>query len=192
MQLKNKKVTVFCSASNAVSEEYKKVAQELGSLLVKHSCHLIYGGNKNGLMCIVAETVLNNGGKVTGIIPKFMKEKQWQDNRLTDEQLIITGTMTKRKEKLISQVDIIIVLAGGVGTLEEASQAINMNRFGKITTPIIFINTNSFYSELLHWLNKTIDQRFMRKKHQEIWHSVDCVAKLLSFVMVIYFNIFGI
>ncbi len=84
MELRNKKVKVFCSASNAIEEEYKKVTEELGILLAQNSCHLIYGGNKNGLIRIIIDAVLDNGGKVTAILPKSMQE-QFLYERLIDK-----------------------------------------------------------------------------------------------------------
>ena len=92
-----KKICVYCASSSKVNSNYIETARKLGEILAENNLELIYGGGSVGLMGVLADSVLENGGRVTGVIPRFMVEVEWQHNGLTN--LILTETMHERKEK---------------------------------------------------------------------------------------------
>ncbi len=179
---RNKNISVFCSSSNAVSENFKRVANELGEAIAERECRLIYGGSSMGLMRTIADAVLDKGGDVLGVMPEFMKEVEWNYSRLSTEQMVWTETMATRKDILIGEANAIICLPGAVGTLEEVGEALSLKRLGRFFAPVIFINTNDFYRPLVHWLEKTVDENLMREEHREMWYLAKDVSDALAYL----------
>lgn len=180
--LKNKSISVFCSSSNAASAEFCSVAKELGEKIAERECKLIFGGSSMGLMRVVADAALDNGADVLGVMPEFMKEVEWSYNRLTSDQMQWTDTMASRKDVLIGQADVIIALPGAVGTLEEMGEALSLKRLGRYFSPIIFINTNDFYTPLVQWLDLTVDEKLMREEHRKMWYLASDVADAFDYL----------
>ncbi len=184
MELRNKSISVFCSSSDAVSDEFKTVANELGKRITALNCRLVFGGSSKGLMRVVADAVLDNGGDVLGIMPEFMKEVEWNYDRLTNEQLVWTRTMAERKELLINRADVIVVLPGAVGTLEEVAEVLSLKRLGRYFSPVVFVNTNHFFSPLVEWLDRTVDEKLMRDEHKKMWYLADDVNDLFNYLSI--------
>ena len=115
-------VTVFCASSDTIPRHYIIEAQEMAGLLSEYGHTLVYGGGSTGIMGIMADIMLANRAKVKGVIPRFMVEVEWQHKRVSDMEL--TETMEERKQRLIELADVILVLPGGVGTLDEMFMAI--------------------------------------------------------------------
>jgi len=172
------KVCVFCASSHKVDEEYFRVAEETAKTLVKNNITTVYGGGAVGLMGRLADVAMNQGGKVIGIIPKFMIDVEWGHKNIT--QLILVEDMHERKKKLVEDIDAIVVLPGGSGTLEEVMEVITLKRLGKFTKPIIFINTDGFYDSLFQLFDKMIEEKFMRKEHKNIWTSIDTPEDIIT------------
>lgn len=170
MITKYNNISVFCSSSNAASEEFKNVADELGKKIASRQSRLIFGGSGMGLMRIIADAVLDNEGEVLGVMPEFMKEVEWNYNRLTEEQFIWTDSMATRKSILINKADAIIALPGAVGTLEEVSEALSLKRLGRLEVPIVLINTNNFYSPLAEWLEHCVAEKLMQEQCPKMWY----------------------
>jgi len=164
------KVSVFCASSHKVDQKYFDVAEQLADILVKNNITTVYGGGAVGLMGRLADVAMQKKGKVIGIIPRFMLDVEWGHNNITD--LIVVKDMHDRKKKLIEDIDAVIVLPGGSGTLEEAMEVITLKRLGKFTKPIIFINTDGFYDSLFQLFEKMIEDKFMREEHRNIWTSI--------------------
>lgn len=165
------KVTVYCASSAKVDAKYFEVARELALEFVKNNITVVYGGGSHGLMGCIADTVLENNGKVVGILPRFMEKVEWGHKGLTE--LTLVNDMHERKKLLIKDVDAVVALPGGCGTLEELSEVITLKRLGMFTKPIIILNTDGFYDDLKKLLDKMIDEKFMRPEHAEIWSFVD-------------------
>ncbi len=161
------KVCVFAASSSLVDGEYIKAACELGRLLAVPGSEVIYGGGGIGLMGHFADSVIKYGGKITGVIPRFMIEEGWGHTGLTD--IIVTDDMSERKKLMIGNSDAIVALPGGIGTLEELTEAITLKQLGLYRGPIIILNTFNFYDSLLEFLNKMISGNFMRKEHASMW-----------------------
>ena len=160
-------VCVYSASSTKINPVYFKAAEKLGGLLAEHHIRLINGAGSIGLMRAVADAVLKNGGEVTGVIPRFMVEQNWQHTGLTE--LIEVESMHERKQKMANLSDGIIALPGGCVTLEELLEIITWKQLGLYLNPIIILNANGFFDPLLEMLGKAIDENFMRQQHGDIW-----------------------
>ncbi len=160
-------VTVFCGSSSKVESLYLETAEELGELLALNGKTVVYGGGKVGLMGKLAEGVLSKGGRIIGVIPKFMKKIELGHNGIT--RLIEVETMHQREETMLKKGDCIVALPGGCGTMEELLQAIAWKKLKLIFAPIIILNVNNYYSPLIEQLNRAVEQNFMRKEHSKLW-----------------------
>lgn len=172
-----KQICVYCASSDKVDHKYFLAARALGFEMVKNNYTLVYGGGARGLMGCIAETVMENGGKVIGYIPSFMLEVEWGKTDIT--QLIEVGDMHERKKRLIENVDAVIALPGGCGTLEELMEVITLKRLGKFTQPIIILNQDGFYDHLIYLFDKIISENFMRAEHRDIWTVVSTVDEII-------------
>ncbi len=172
------KVSVFCASSHKVDQKYFDVAGRLAKVLVENNITTVYGGGAIGLMGRLANTAMQLKGKVIGIIPRFMIDVEWGHKDITE--LIEVKDMHERKKKLVENIDAIIVLPGGSGTLEEVMEVITLKRLGKFTKPIVFINTEGFYDSLFQLFDKMVEERFMRKEHQDMWTSIDKPEDIIS------------
>ena len=166
----NLKVCIFCASSPAIDQMYFEVAHILALELLKNKVSVNYGGGKHGLMGEIAETYLLGDGKITGYIPQFMHDMGWGHSGITD--MIYTGNMHERKFKMRENVDAVIALPGGIGTLEELLEVITLKQLGIFTKPIIIINTNDFYAPLIDLLKKMIGLKFMRDIHENLWQVI--------------------
>ncbi len=161
------KICIYCASSKAIPRIYFEKTGLLTKALVHEGHHIVYGGGSRGLMGHVADTCLSLEGKITGIIPGFMKEVEWDHPEVKDMQIV--ADMAERKQKFLEQSDAIITLPGGVGTLEEIGEALSAKRLGLIQHPIIIANFDGFYDEFLIYLNKMVDQEFMGPQGRELW-----------------------
>jgi len=164
------RICVYCASSSKVDKMYFDATQKLAEEFTKRGITLVYGGGSMGLMGCMADNVLKNKGTVEGILPRFMEKVEWGHKGLT--KLTLVKDMHERKKLLIKDVDAVVALAGGCGTLEELMEVITLKRLGKFTKPIIILNTNGFYDHLEMLLNKMINEHFMRAEHGEIWQFV--------------------
>ena len=172
------KVCVYCASSSKVDAKYFEVARKLGEEFSHRGVTLVYGGSSFWLMGCIADTVLANGGKVIGIMPRFMEQVEWAHRGLS--QLVLVEDMHERKKLLIQDVDAVVALAGGCGTLEELSEVITLKRLGKFTKPIVILNTDGFYDHLRALFEKMVEENFMRPEHRDIWKFVDRPEEVMS------------
>lgn len=172
------KICVYCASSSKIDAVYFQAAEELGREIAANQWELVYGGGSVGLMGTIADTVLANSAKVTGVIPQFMREQEWDHSGLTE--LIVTDTMHERKEKMAFMSDAAVALPGGCGTLEELLEVITWKQLGLFTKPIVIVNVDGFYNPLIEMLHQAIEQRFMREIHREIWTVVNNVRDVFD------------
>lgn len=164
-QIKN--VCVYSASSTKIAPVYFAAAKELGRLLAMHGINLINGAGSLGLMAATSDAVLEAGGTVTGVIPRFMVEQGWQHEGLT--RLVETETMHERKQLMAEMSDGVIALPGGCGTMEELLEIITWRQLGLYFKPIVILNINGFFTPLLEMLQLAIDENFMREEHGSIW-----------------------
>lgn len=160
-------ICVYCASSSQIDEAYVQVAQELGIILAQKGITCINGAGKMGLMATVSDAVMQNGGRVTGVIPRFMVEHGWYHSSLSE--LKITENMHQRKQMMADLADACIALPGGVGTLEELVEVLTWKQLGIYKKPIVILNAGNYYEYLLKMLNKMVDEKFMRPMHAELW-----------------------
>jgi uncharacterized protein (TIGR00730 family) len=171
------RICVYCASSAKIDEAYFDAAERLARALVAAGTEVVYGGGSSGLMGRLADTVLNLGGRIKGIMPRFMNDVEWAHRRVTDFEL--TDTMHERKAKFLEGVDGLVALPGGTGTLEELLEAITLKRLGQFAKPIVIVNTRGFYDPLRELLERCVRERFMHDKHLELWTFVDQPEQVL-------------
>ena len=172
------RITIFCASSPSIDEKYFIAAKELATILVSAKHSIIYGGGDTGLMGAIADTVLEMGGKITGVIPDFMKEVEWMHKGVED--MIVVDSMAERKKLLIEKSDAIVVLAGGTGTLEELMDVVSLKKLGKYPNPIVILNSYGFYDLLQDFMVKMVDEKFMNPKHLDVWEMVNSPSEVLE------------
>ena len=173
-----KNVCVYSASSTKIAPKYFEAATELGHILASEGINLINGAGSIGLMAATSNAVLEAGGTVTGVIPRFMVEQGWHHTGLT--QLIETETMHERKQIMAEMSDGIIALPGGCGTMEELMEIITWKQLGLYLKPIIILNVEGFYNPLLEMLQHAIDENFMRHEHQAIWQVATTAQEAVS------------
>jgi len=173
-----KNILVYCGSSFGRNEIYKSTANNLGEVLAKQSLRLIYGGGSGGLMGVVADAVLENGGEVTGIIPSFMEEWEVQHKGLTE--CIVVDSMHVRKQLMAEKADAVIALPGGWGTLDELFEILTWRQIGLHKMPIGLLNTNGFYDDLIVMLNKMVTEGFVREANAKFLIIDDNIDSLIE------------
>jgi uncharacterized protein (TIGR00730 family) len=177
------KICVYCSSSAKIDKSYFDATEQLAKEFIKHNVEVVFGGGATGLMRKLADTIIKNKGRIKGIMPSFMNEVEWAHKKVKDFEF--TDTMHERKAKFLENIDGVVALPGGSGTLEELLEAITLKRLGQFTKPIVILNTNGFYEPLKQMLKKCVDENFMRKKHLEMWAFVnepeEIIGKIKSF-----------
>ncbi len=171
------RVCVFASSSNRIDNQYFAAASKLGSLLAESGVQVVYGGGGIGLMGSLADAVLENGGKITGVLPSFMKDEGWGHHSV--QEMILTPDMGERKRRMFAMSDAVIALPGGVGTLEELTEAITLKQLSLFNGPVIILNTLGFYKSLLDFLENMVDNNFLRFEHKEIWEIVNTPEEVI-------------
>lgn len=164
------RVLVFCASSKSADPVFREAAAVLGRILVRSHCSVVYGGGAEGSMGALADAALHEGGKVVGIQPRFMAEREWTHPRLTELHLV--ETMAERKSLMLESCDAIVTLPGGCGTLEEVFEAITAKRLGLFLGPIVFINQKGFFDPCLTQLEHCMQHDFMDRRHADMWSVV--------------------
>jgi uncharacterized protein (TIGR00730 family) len=173
-------VCVFASSSSRINNEYASAASKLGSLLAHSKMDVVYGGGGIGLMGKLADAVLENGGTITGVIPSFMKDEGWGHSDV--DEMIITSDMGERKKQMFTLADAVVALPGGVGTLEELTEAITLKQLGLYKGPIIILNTLDFYRSLIEFLDHMISGHFLRYEHKGMWEIAESPEEVISYL----------
>jgi hypothetical protein len=172
------RICIYCASSAKIDEVYFDATERLAKILVNSGVQVIYGGGGHGLMGKLADTVLAQGGQIKGIMPQFMNEVEWAHKSVTDIEF--TKTMHERKSKFLENIDALIALPGGTGTLEELLEAITLKRLGQFTKPIIILNTNGYYDPLIQMLERCVEEKFLRPIHAEMWTFVHQPEEVMS------------
>lgn len=174
------KVCVFAASSPVIATDFLKAGKQMGTILAKNNIAMNYGAGSVGIMGVIADEMLKLNGSVNGIIPEFMVKMGWAHPQL--KNLITVNTMHERKALMMENVDAVISMPGGVGTLEELLEAITLKQLGQFLKPIIILNTNSFYDPLLKHFEIMIEKKFMRTLHGKIWQVADNPSEVLDLI----------
>ena len=173
-----KRVCVYCASSTQCEPIYHESAARLGRELARAGVTLVYGGGSVGSMGHLADGALGAGGRVVGVLPRFMYDLEWGHRGLSE--LLIVNDLHERKRLMIDEVDAVIALPGGCGTLEELFEAITWKRLGLFGGPIVLVNTCGFFSACAALLESCIERRFMDPRHRAMWSLVDEPEQVLD------------
>jgi len=171
-------ICVYCASSSRVKPSYFDATARLGRILAKEKLSVVYGGGSRGLMGELANSMLKAGGNITGIIPRFMCDVEWNHTSLTE--LILVDTMHERKEKMALMADAVVALPGGCGTLEELLEVITWKQLGIFTKPIVIVNLEGYFDALVNMLDRAMDEHFMRNEHRRMWEIVESPDEVLG------------
>lgn len=174
------KICIFASSSSLLHEMYGDEAVALGKLIAQSGDEIIYGGGGIGLMGKIADAVLGEGGRVTGVIPQFMQDEGWGHATVTE--MIVTEDMHSRKQTMFLQSGAVVALPGGIGTLEELTEAITLKQLGLYNGAIVILNTLGFYDLFLSMLDKMIAENFLRPQHHDIWSVASTPEEVISHI----------
>ncbi|QEC67764.1 TIGR00730 family Rossman fold protein [Panacibacter ginsenosidivorans] len=166
-----KSIAVFCGSNSGNDPIYEQHAKDIGTLLAEKNIMLVYGGGNTGLMGIVANTVLQEGGKVIGVIPELLKNIERHHKGLTE--LHIVADMHTRKKMMYELSDAAIVLPGGNGTLDEMFEMITWNALTIHNKKIILLNTAGFYNALIGHINQMQVQGFLHTDLRDTFEIYD-------------------
>jgi len=161
-----KSVCVFCGSSAGVRPEYAEAADRLGREIARRDMTLVYGAGNVGLMGIVADACLAEGGRVVGFIPESLLEREVGHRGITE--LYVTRTMHERKQGMSDLADAFIALPGGIGTFEELFEILTWAQLGIHRKPVGVLNTAGFYDPLLALMDHAVAERFLRPEHRAL------------------------
>jgi uncharacterized protein (TIGR00730 family) len=164
-------VCVYCASSSSCDPEYHAVARRLGELLAADGRPVVYGGSRIGSMGAVADGALARGGRVIGILPRFLKDMELSHDGLTE--LHVVEDMRTRKHLMLSHAAAVVALPGGCGTFEELLEVITLKRLGIFLGPIVIVNTRGFYAPLFALFESAVRERFMDERHLAMWQVVE-------------------
>jgi uncharacterized protein (TIGR00730 family) len=153
------KMAIFCGSKTGNNPLYAQHAQELGKILAAHKVELIYGGGRNGLMGVAADTVMDSGGIVRGVIPQVLIS--WEHQHENISELVVVEDMHVRKRKMYELCDGAVFLPGGFGTLDELFEMLTWNQLSIHDKEIFILNSGGFYNHLLEHLKLLSSEGFL-------------------------------
>jgi uncharacterized protein (TIGR00730 family) len=171
-------ICVFCGANFNGDSILQQAIEQLAAIMIKRDITLIYGGGKVGVMGLLADAVLNKGGKAIGVLPRFLMDKEIAHTRLTE--LHVVETMHQRKQLMSDLCDGFITLPGGLGTMEEFFEVLTWLQLGLHNRPVGILNVNGFYDMLLKQLDVMVEQRFLKPVNRELVLSSGDPIELIS------------
>jgi uncharacterized protein (TIGR00730 family) len=175
-----KKLCIFCGSAAGRNPKYIELGTKIGELLVKNNTALVYGGASIGLMGAVADSVLKNGGKVIGVIPKTLVDYEVAHSGLTE--LIVVDNMHQRKQLMYDHADLFLSLPGGMGTLDEMFEVLTWRQLKYHAKPSYIFNFEGFYDSLLSYLRHSNQEGFVKNEHLDLLHEIknlEALEKLL-------------
>jgi len=173
-----KRISVFCGSSRGSDDIFEKQAFRLGETLASRNIELVYGGTNIGLMNAVADGALSCGGKVTGVLPRFIRDRGIAHPNLTE--LVLVDTMHERKNKMHELSDGIIALPGGFGTMEEFFEMLTWGQLGLHRKPAGILNINGFYDPLIDLASKMKACGFIRESNRQMFLISNNIETLLN------------
>jgi uncharacterized protein (TIGR00730 family) len=178
-------VCVYCGSSPGRDEIYAKAGHLLGRSLAKSGLRLVYGGGTKGIMGAVAEGALKAGGKVTGIIPRFLINKEATETALDRlDELLITDNMHERKHKMFEKSDAFVALPGGIGTVEEIVEVMTWGQLGHHRKPIVFGNVSGFWDPMMALLEHMKAEGFIHTSHLVNPLVVDTAGAIVPAILI--------
>ena len=174
-------VCVFCGSAPGARPSYSAAARELGAGLARHSITLVYGGGRLGLMGIVADAALQAGGRVVGVIPRMLIERELAHPNLTRQHVVTT--MHERKTLMAEMSDAFVGLPGGMGTFDELVEIVTWAQLGLHAKPVILANVEDYFSALYGMLDKAVAEGFVTAESRARWRNAESVTAVMRILM---------
>ena len=165
MDSHRRRLCVFCGSSSRVGSIYLHAAEQLGKALVENDIELVFGGADAGSMGCIANTVIQQGGSVTGVIPKSINDRVGHSNL---SELIVVDSMHERKAKMYELADGFVTLPGGLGTMEELFEILTWQQLGYHSKPCGLINTGGYFDHLLSFIDHSVSEGFLQLAHRQL------------------------
>ncbi len=160
-------LAVFCGSRTGKDPRFTDAARKLGVAMVRHGFDLVYGAGHVGLMGVVADAVLDAGGKVVGVIPQSLVDRELAHGRLSE--LLIVSTMHERKKAMADRASGFIAIPGGFGTLDETFEMLTWSQLKIHQKPVAWMNVAGFFDPLLQWIDHAIDTDFVQEKNRRLF-----------------------
>jgi uncharacterized protein (TIGR00730 family) len=173
-----RRVCVFSGSSTGNNPRHRRTTVELAQVLAARRLELVYGGGCVGLMGVLADAMLAAGGRVIGVIPRTLMQREVGHRGLTE--LKVVDSMHERKAEMVALSDGFIALPGGFGTLDETFEALTWAQLGVHARPVGVLNSDGFFDALLEYLDRAVAEGFVRHEHRAMWLVDDDPARLLD------------
>ena len=180
MNNKISKICVFASSCNEIDNKYFKAACQLGVEIAKNHYDIVYGGSNLGLMGEVTQSARTHGSEVIGVMPEKLYNLGIHPGECS--KFILTKGMRERKAKMDELSQAVIALSGGLGTLEELSEMLVQKQLGYCNKPIVVLNTDGFYDELIAFFNKIVNEKFASKETKNIYFHTNSPIEALEYI----------
>ncbi|ORZ02669.1 hypothetical protein BCR43DRAFT_465843 [Syncephalastrum racemosum] len=169
-------VCVFCGATTGNNPAYVEQAQDLGKAFAENNLNIVYGGGSIGVMGAIAKAVLDNGGKATGVVP----EPLFKNGSKQLAETIVVPDMHTRKKTMSDKSDAFVVLPGGFGTMEEMLEMITWSQLNIHSRPLLLLNTNNYFDLFVQWVDRCIEEGFIKKESAGIFVVCNSVQEVLD------------
>jgi len=179
-------ICVFCASSRKTPEKWLSLARSLGAGLARMGIDVVYGGASIGMMGALADSALAEGGRVTGVIPQWLKIREVAHEGLT--RLVVTEDMHRRKMAMYDISDAFVVAPGGMGTLEEALEIFTWKGLGIHTKPLFLLNHEGYFDHLMAQFEKCVEEKLMSEHSLGMWNVVPGPEELFSHVKSLNFQ----
>jgi len=171
-------VCVFCGSAPGARPSYSRAAEELGTAFAKQGITLVYGGGKLGLMGLVADAVLAAGGRVVGVIPRMLIERECAHPKLTTQHVVTT--MHERKTLMADMSDAFVGLPGGMGTFDELVEIVTWAQLGLHAKPVILANVENYFAPMYAMLDHAVQEKFVTPESRARWRNAESVAGVMQ------------
>lgn len=169
---------VYCSSSDRLDARYTAAAEQLGREICARGWGLVYGGGKTGLMGALARSVKEAGGRVVGVMPEFMKERELHFDEA--DELITVITMRERKLLMETHADAFVALPGGFGTLEEIMEILTLRQLDVVRKPCVLFSQDGFYEHLIELFKRMLEERFFKPSTMELFRVAHSVKEIFE------------
>ena len=170
-------VCVFCGSAPGARPSYSRAAEEMGAALARAGFTLVYGGGKLGLMGIVADAVLAAGGRVVGVIPRMLIERECAHPNLTTQHVVTT--MHERKTLMADMSDAFVGLPGGMGTFDELVEIVTWAQLGLHAKPVVLANIDGYFEPMFAMLDHAVREKFVTAESRARWRNGDSVESVM-------------
>ena len=174
------RICVFCGSSPGGDSRYAELARGLGGILARRGLGLVYGGGNVGLMGVVAQRVLDGGGRVIGVIPYQLQAKELAHQGCTE--LVLVPGMHQRKQIMYDRADAFIVFPGGFGTLDEAMEILTWKQLGIHAKPVVFANIEGYFDGILGFVGRAIADGLLKPAYAPLAHFAADVPGLFAYL----------